>query len=120
MEFAFDAVNLTETSTLRVHELQEGYQAIIDKASASFMHHLIAQIMAEAHPVHVPMIDLQIDKLASEGAAHFDAAKEKLAQDLARWDSMHLSNSLHRAVSLLKKRRPLLNLSLSMLYNVDI
>ena len=30
------------------------------------------------------MINLQRDRLASEGAAHFDAAKEKLAQDLAR------------------------------------
>ena len=48
------------------------------------MHGQRAQIIAEAQPVHVPMIDLQIDKLASEGAAHFDAAKEKLVQDLTR------------------------------------
>ena len=50
----------------------------------------------------MPMIKLQIDRLASEGAAHFDAAKDKLAQDLARQVSVHPSDSPHRPVSWLE------------------
>jgi len=30
------------------------------------------------------MVPLQIDRLASEGAAQYDAAKERLAQDMTR------------------------------------
>ena len=52
--------------------------------------------------IYVPMIKLQIDRLASEGAAHFDAAKDKLAQDLARQVSVHPSDSPHRPVSWLE------------------
>ena len=35
MELTCDAAKLTEASMLRVHELQEGYQSIISKASFS-------------------------------------------------------------------------------------
>ena len=35
MELSFDASSLTETSMLRVHELQEGYQSLISKANFS-------------------------------------------------------------------------------------
>ncbi|CAK0745484.1 hypothetical protein CVIRNUC_001623 [Coccomyxa viridis] len=56
MELNIDEAKLTDLSKLRVVELQDGCQALISK----------------------------IDKLADVGAAQYDAAKEKLAQDISR------------------------------------
>ena len=50
MELSFDAAKFTETSMLRVHELQEGYQSLVSKASFAKPCMLSVQIMMVARP----------------------------------------------------------------------
>lgn len=109
MEDSVDTAKLTDTTRLRVHELQEGYQSIIVKVSISLSSRRMSLLIASSQRYHqgcdicqdaaviavwtrnpgkLPNSPdwrwVQIDRLAADGTAHFDAAKERLAQDVKR------------------------------------